>query len=445
LHEAYARDPEFVSMLLDEARVAGRVRHSNVVQTLDVLEENGEVFIVMEYVDGESLSRLVRTARQREEEIPFPIIAALGAGMLHGLHAAHEANDARGQPLGLVHRDVSPQNVLVGADGLARVIDFGIAKAAGRMRASREGQMKGKFAYMAPEQLRGEVTRQTDVFAAGIVLWEAITRRNLLKDGRGAVDADPELSSLDALLHAVTTPPRRPSEFRHDVPSSLEEIVLRALRSDPAERFASAREMALALESAIPIAAPSIVGEWLERLAADKLRRHRELVAEMEARSVVTDVTPEAAGGIVTPTPSVTPIASTAHGVELGPTLDKAASTRRRLYPAILWVTVAVVAALIAARSLSLRLARVDAAVTSPPSASSPAPSAPSISVAVVQPSASAIVEAPPPPARSSRPPKANPVRSNTGKSPSTRPADSCDPPYETSPSGQRLYKKQCL
>src|SRR5688572_18113877 len=151
LHPALAKDEDFVTMLLDEARLASRIRHPHVVPTLDVIAENDEVLLVMEYVQGESLSRLMRAVRPAP--VPLPIAIAVGIQMLHGLHAAHEAKTEQGQNLHLVHRDVSPQNVLVGIDGIARVLDFGVAKAAHRAQTTREGQIKGKLSYMAPEQL----------------------------------------------------------------------------------------------------------------------------------------------------------------------------------------------------------------------------------------------------------------------------------------------------
>src|SRR6516225_8996456 len=138
LHPQYAADPEFVSMFLDEARLAARIRHPNVVPTLDVVATKGELFLVMDYVPGESLARLSRVCREQRRPIPHRITSAVMAGALHGLHAAHEAKSERGAPLGIVHRDVSPQNVLVGADGVPRVLDFGVAKAAGRMQETRE-------------------------------------------------------------------------------------------------------------------------------------------------------------------------------------------------------------------------------------------------------------------------------------------------------------------
>jgi eukaryotic-like serine/threonine-protein kinase len=145
LHPRYAGDPEFVSMFLEEARLVARIRHPHVVPMLDVVATAGELFLVMEYVAGESLARLAHAAAERGERVPLRVSVAILSGLLQGLHAAHEAHDEHGQPLGIVHRDVSPQNVLVGSDGQARVLDFGIAKAAGRVQTTADGQVKGKL------------------------------------------------------------------------------------------------------------------------------------------------------------------------------------------------------------------------------------------------------------------------------------------------------------
>src|SRR5262249_25686262 len=140
----------------------------------------GDVFLVMEYVQGESLSRLVRAIRQRNEKVPIPILLRIGIDVLQGLHAAHEAANEQNEPLNIVHRDVTPQNVLVGLDGVARILDFGVAKATGRSQTTEQGRLKGKLSYMAPEQIQGgAVTRQTDLFAFSIVLWELVTGARL--------------------------------------------------------------------------------------------------------------------------------------------------------------------------------------------------------------------------------------------------------------------------
>jgi serine/threonine protein kinase len=142
LHAQFAKDPEFVTMFLDEGRLSVRIHHPNVVSVLDFIATDGELFLVMEYVQGEALSSLVKVLRKREEPIPEKITSSIVVGLLQGLHAAHCATNERGHPLSIVHRDVSPQNVLVSVDGVARVLDFGVAKAAGRLQTTREGHIK---------------------------------------------------------------------------------------------------------------------------------------------------------------------------------------------------------------------------------------------------------------------------------------------------------------
>src|SRR6478735_4786266 len=145
------KDQNFTAMLMDEARVAARIHHQNVLSTLDIVSTGEELVIVMEYVHGESLARLMRTAHDMGDVVPLPIAVTIIVDALHGLHAAHEAKDENGQSLGLVHRDISPQNLLVGVDGVTKIADFGIAMAAGRSQETRDGTIKGKLSYMAPE------------------------------------------------------------------------------------------------------------------------------------------------------------------------------------------------------------------------------------------------------------------------------------------------------
>jgi eukaryotic-like serine/threonine-protein kinase len=273
LHPQYAKDPDFVSMFIDEARLAARISHPNVVPTLDVVTQDDQLLLVMEYVRGTSLSRLLRTLRAKGELVPPRIAASIVAGVLRGLHAAHEARSEIGHPLGIVHRDVSPQNVLVGTDGVPRVLDFGVAKAAGRWQSTREGQLKGKIAYMAPEQITtGIVTRQTDLYAAAAVLWETLTGRRMFR-------AENDVRLLAMVLSGAVTPP---SAIVPGLPRGFDTVVLRGLDRDPSRRFATAREMASAIEAVVGAAAPAEVGEWLERVAADELRERANRIEEIE-------------------------------------------------------------------------------------------------------------------------------------------------------------------
>jgi len=275
LHPHLAKDPYFAKMFLDEARLVSRVQHPNVVPILDVVSTDTELFLVLEYVRGETLSGLMRAARKKNEKIPVPIAAAIVAGMLQGLHAAHEAKDEMGKPLNIVHRDVSPQNLMIGADGASRVLDFGVAKAASRMQTTREGQLKGKIPYMAPEQLNGEVSARTDVYAAAIVLWEALTLARLF---RGETEAQ--------VLHLVMTKDApAPSTLNPDVPAALDEVVLKGLSRDATKRYATAREMAVAIEAAVPIATPMKVAEWVDGLIGQTLAARDAVRAEIESGS----------------------------------------------------------------------------------------------------------------------------------------------------------------
>ena len=276
LHPHFARDPELVRMFLDEARLAARIAHPNVVATLDIVSSEDELLLVMEYVRGASLSQLARALRERGERVRPLVATGIVAGVLHGLHAAHEAKDDLGERLDIVHRDVSPQNILVGTDGVARVLDFGVAKAAGRLQTTQQGQLKGKLGYMAPEQARGApVTRRTDVFAASVVLWETLTGERLFR-------GDNEAHVLERVLRGDAP---APSVVAPHLPGSLDRIVLRGLRRDPGERYATAREMAQELEASVGLASAGEIGDWVERVAAQVLDERARRIAEIERES----------------------------------------------------------------------------------------------------------------------------------------------------------------
>jgi serine/threonine-protein kinase len=292
LHAHLSEDPDFVAMFLDEARLAARIHHPNVIQTLDVESSEGEIFVVLDYVHGDSLSRLLREARRVGEPATPELVCAILFGALEGLHAAHEARDPKGDPLELVHRDVSPHNILIGTDGIARVLDFGVAKARGRAQTTRVGQLKGKLSYMAPEQLRGgKVSRRSDIFSAAVVLWEALTGARLFQ-------GDDEGDVVNRLLAEEIPSPRR---YAPGVTRELEAIVMRGLERDPAARFPTARHMALAIEDLAMMATPIEVGAWVERVAGATLAQRAERVAAIEAEfsRVIDAGSTEGTGAVV--------------------------------------------------------------------------------------------------------------------------------------------------
>ena len=279
LHPQFAKDPLFVSMFLDEARLAVRVQHPNVVAPLDVLVVQGEVLVVMEYVSGDTLARLQRSP-VNEQHPPSPaIMTGILCDALYGLHAAHEAVGENGQPLHIVHRDVTPQNIMVGLDGIGRVLDFGVAKAAMRSQCTMDGVVKGKIAYMAPEQIESkELDRRTDIFAAGIVAWEALSGRRLFY-------ADQATESIAKILKGKV---ESPSKCRREISPELDSVVLKALESNPRDRFATAREFAMALEHACPPATRSAVGDWVRSVGGNSLVSLAERVAAIEAKSTTS-------------------------------------------------------------------------------------------------------------------------------------------------------------
>jgi len=250
LHEHLAKDAELRAILLDEARIVSRISHPNVVAVLDVTEDAGEVFLVLEHARGATLAELVERG-----PVPPAIAVAIMRDALAGLHAAHHARDSKGALLELVHRDVSPRNVIVTTDGIAKVLDFGIARARARLRTTRDGHVRGSLPYMAPEQLRDEpLSARTDVYSAAVVLWEALTGERLFSgDSEGAV-------VRQILDHGVAPPSARLATL----PKALDAVMLRALASDPKERPPSALELAVALETSVAPASASEVARWLE-------------------------------------------------------------------------------------------------------------------------------------------------------------------------------------
>lgn len=273
LHPHIAADQQFITMFLDEARLAARIRHPNVVPTLDLQHGPEGHYLVMELIEGESLLGLLRESVKVEKPLPPAVAIRIMLDVLAGLHAAHELVGDGGEPLNLVHRDVSPHNILVGVDGIARIVDFGIARAEERIGTTRDGQVKGKLAYMAPEQTASEpVDRRVDVFSAGIVLWETLCGRRLF---RGQSDAE-------VLRKLLEKPIPRLREMSPTYPQALDDVCARALARAVEERFETAAQFAEALEQAaqpVGIATPKQVGAYVREMSGkvidDLMRRVR--------------------------------------------------------------------------------------------------------------------------------------------------------------------------
>jgi serine/threonine protein kinase len=269
-----AEDEHFVDMFLDEARVASNVASPHVVQTLDLgRAADGSLFLVLELVVGASLWSLMRAAARRKEPIPLPIALEILAQAAQGLDDAHEAVTPNGLHLRIVHRDVSPQNLLVGADGRTRVTDFGIARALLRRTSTSTGELKGKVPYFSPEQARGkEVDRRSDIFALGIVAWEVVTGQRLF----GGTD------SLRTLQRVVDEPIEDPRARRPDLPATAASAILKALQRDVDNRWRTAADFSAELREAGRELGPAVtareVGRWVTDVAGEPLRTMRERI-----------------------------------------------------------------------------------------------------------------------------------------------------------------------
>jgi serine/threonine-protein kinase len=261
-----AEDPEFLGMFLDEARLAARLSHPNVVQTNEVGDENGRYFMAMEYLDGQPLSR-VRHRLAGKRDLPLSMYLRILADVLAGLHHAHELHDFDGAHLGVVHRDVTPPNVFITYDGEVKVVDFGIAKARNSAAETKAGVVKGKVSYMAPEQARGEppIDRRADVFAVGVLLWEAATGARLWK-------GMPELTILKHLLMGDIP---AASSVSPDVAPALDAIIRKAMSPDRDDRYPTAAAMQSALEDYLAELGEEVSRREMGRRVAEAFRGDR--------------------------------------------------------------------------------------------------------------------------------------------------------------------------
>ncbi|MBX3184038.1 MAG: protein kinase [Polyangiaceae bacterium] len=451
LHPQFARDADFVDMFLDEARIAARIRHPNVVSTLDVVANDGALLLVMDYVHGESLSKLLRLASQAQEYVPLDVCLGIVSQALLGLHAAHEAQSERGEPLGIVHRDISPQNIMVGTGGVAQVLDFGVAKAAMRASTTREGQVKGKIAYMAPEQLAsGDIDRRVDVFAAGVVLWESLTGKRLFA-GQDLAE------TLGRITQAPVAPP---SSLRPEVPPEVDAIVLKALAKTPGERFASALEFATTIEATGRVGSALTIGSWVQRIAAQGLSERSLQVSEVESRSTIVPrgIVPRAEVSVA----------------EVPSAVTEAPARPSRSWPLIAALTTATLLAVtLAVGALWVLRAKEERTAAEPPpdprvSAQTGAtgPAEPTAAAEPTQPTTAGPIEAAEPaePAEAAEPTQApTPQATKPSAPPSTKAAPAaqpkaapkpkpapaavanCDPPYSIDDKGIKRIKPGCL
>ena len=252
LHAFLAADSASVAVLEDEAQLGACIRHPNVVGVIDFIQpasEHETPALVMEWIEGVDLAELVRAATKSGRRLPLDVVSAIACDVLAGLHAAHESRRDDGLALEIVHRDVSPQNILVGFDGVVRVTDCGVAKAAWRQQHTEHGAIKGKLGYLAPEQLTGLADRRADVFGVGVVLWELLTGTRLRK-GDG----------VEVLVEILCKQMEAPSTVNAET-ALLDGIVLRALERCPEDRFATAVDMLAAIASVVAPASAERVAE----------------------------------------------------------------------------------------------------------------------------------------------------------------------------------------
>lgn len=291
LRAALADDPEFVQMLVDEARIAARLNHPNVVQTNEVGHIGREYFIAMEYLDGQPLHRVLHRAAAAGTPLGREMGLVILCDALSGLHHAHELADYDGTPLGIVHRDVTPHNIFVTYEGQVKVVDFGIAKAHGRSSETQHGVVKGKIRYMAPEQALGrEVDRRADVFAAGVMLWEFLVSQRMWA---GFEDVQ--------IAHALAAGEvrRSPRAVNPEVPEALDRICQKALAPNRDERYATAEDLRRDLERELGASGKLVqsrreLGPFVASLFADKREELRRVVDETSGDETgVTDVAPE--------------------------------------------------------------------------------------------------------------------------------------------------------
>jgi eukaryotic-like serine/threonine-protein kinase len=381
LHPHLLDDEDLRAMFVDEARIAGLLRHANVVSVLDVGEDEQGPFLVMDYVDGVTLSAIIQRHATQDQLLPVQLCARVGGEIARGLAVAHELVGHDGERLNIVHRDVSPQNVLVGYDGQVRLADFGIARALGRSsKLTESGVIKGKLGYQAPEQLRfEEATAQSDLFALGVVLYELLSGKRLYK-------STPEQSGPIRILQE---PPPDIADERSDVPPGLTELLFELLAKRREDRPESARSVAVRLDECVHDLLrdeePVLLPEYMDRVFGEARRAQAEAVAQAMARL-------DAGEASESPSPDprenkddlTVALATPAVVAATAPALVTAPATRRR-GPAIAVIATSLVAALAAIALLGARPKVETSALVAPSSA---VPATAEVAAPIAQPSA---------------------------------------------------------
>lgn len=284
LHSEFAEDSEFVAMFLAEAHIASKVHHRNVVPVLDVVTSNHEVMLVQEYVHGVPLHWLLRTAYEAKTHVPINVAVSIACQVLTGLEAAHQAVDEVGTPLHIIHRDVSPQNIMIATDGTARLLDFGIAKAAVVANVTREGIFKGKLAYSAPEQIRSAATQQSDIYSLSVALWELLVGQRLHRNVQSEAELINEIMSGRTPTITEALEPQREwlGQNRWKQLQAIEPILQRGMAVDLGDRWATAAEMEAALATAVTPASQTGIAGWLKNLGRDFLAERDQVIASEE-------------------------------------------------------------------------------------------------------------------------------------------------------------------
>ena len=277
-------DEEFITMFKDEARLTAQLIHPNICQTFEFDQIDATWYIAMEYLRGEDVRRLWKASASKGLQVPVPLLCRIIADAAAGLDFAHELRDSRGEPYGIVHRDISPQNILVTFEGGVKIIDFGVAKAQGRLTHTRTGALKGKYGYMSPEQVNGEqVDHRTDIFALGIVLHELLTSVRLFK-------SDSDVSTIERVKKAPIPPP---SQLNPSLPPGIDALVMKALERDIGKRYQTARQFRLALENWLVqermSASSAHLAQFLEEVYQERLAqeaRHGPMLGEASPQSI---------------------------------------------------------------------------------------------------------------------------------------------------------------